>query len=461
MAMTWLQDGRLARWFGLLGLMLAVAGLAVYALWPRQSLAASLLEGAAVLCLITFLAVNYRAIRAVSAGRAARLGLHSGLMVIVFVAIVTLVNVLAARHSLQWDLSESGQFSLAPQTVQLLTQLSQDVKATLFVQNTGPDQGRTKRVLQGLMEGYQRHTPHLTVEYVDPDSRPAVAKQYGITQYNTVVFESGAQEARVRFSSPEELDNREQLFTNALIRVTRAEKKRIVFLEGHGEHRLDDAGQNGFSALKEALEREGFDVGSLLLAQQGSVPAGTTVLVVGGPNKLMAPQEVERLRAYLQEGGRLLVMVDPMTESGLEPLLGEWGVTIDQDLVIETSVQLFGAGAEVVVATSYSPTHPVTRDFKLSTAFPAARSLRADPARQGTLRYEGLVMTSEKSWGETDLRNPQVSLDRLRDLKGPLHLAAAVQPASPQEGEPAASETPLKGQLLVFGDSDFAANGFF
>lgn len=464
MAMRWLQDGRLARWLGLLGLCLAVAGVAVYALWPQQSLAASLLEAAAVLCLIAFLGVNYRAIRAVSAGRAARLGLHSGLMVVVFVTIVILVNVLAARHSLRWDLSESGRFSLAPQTIQLLNGLGQDVKVTLFVQNAGQDQGYTKRVLQSLAEGYQHHTPHLQIEYVDPDNRPAVAKQYGISQYNTVVFESGEQETRVRFSSPEELENREQLFTNALIRVTREERKHIVFLEGHGEHRLDDVGEKGFSAVKEALEREGHDVSSIVLAQQGVVPATATALVIGGPAKLMAPQELELLRGYLNGGGRLLVMIDPLVESGLEPLLEEWGVRLDPDLVIETSVTLFGAGAEVVLATNYSPTHPVTKDFNLSTVFPAARSLHADPARQGAFQYEGLVITSDKSWGETDLSNPQVNLDRLQDIRGPLHLAAAVQPQPAQapQGETAAPPAPaIDGQLLVFGDSDFASNNYF
>ena len=400
--------------------------------------------------------------RAVSLGRAARLGLHGGAMTLVFVAIVTLVNVLAARHSLRWDLSESGQFSLAPQTIKLLSGLDRDVTVTLFVQ----DLGRTKQVLEGLMESYQHHTPRLTVTYVDPDKRPAVAKQYGITQYDTVVFESGGQQTQVRFLSPEELNNREQLFTNALIRVTRTEKKRIAFLEGHGEHRLDDAGQNGFSTVKEGLEREGYEVSSLLLAQQGSVPERTTAVVVGGPSKLMAPPEMEAIRAYLNGGGRLLVMLDPLAQSGLEPLLADWGVTVDQDLVIETSVVLFGTGPEVVVATQYSQSHPVTNDFTPSTAFPAARSVRFNQALQERFSYDGLIMTSDKSWGETDLSNRQVSLDRIRDLKGPLHLAAAVRPVSSPQGEegggaPAAKQPLDAARLIVFGDSDFATNSFF
>ncbi len=392
------------------------------------------------------------------AGRAARLGLHGGLLTVVFIAVIGLVNVLAVRHNVRWDWSGSGEFSLSPQTVKVLKALDRDVTVTLFVQ----DLGRTKEVLRGVLDSYQQYTPHLTVVSVDPDKRPAVAKQYGVTQYDTVVFESGGQETRVRLLGPEDLDNREQLFTNALIRATRTGKKRIAFLDGHGEHRLDDPGQNGFSAVKEGLEREGYDVVGLSLAQQGSVPDKTVALVVGGAAKLMAPQEMEAVRSYVNKGGRLLVLTDPMVTSGLEPLLADWGVTLDQDLAIETSISLFGAGLEVVVARTYSTTHAITKDFTLDTAFPVARSLRFDPAKEGAFKHDSLVTTSDKSWGETDLKSQQVGFDRLRDIKGPLTLAMAVRPAPPQEQPPAVS-APISNtaRLVVFGDSDFATNGFF
>jgi len=394
-----------------------------------------------------------------SAGRAARVGLHSGLLTVTFLAVIGLVNVLAARHNLRWDLSGSGQFSLSPQTVKLLKALDRDVTVTLFVQ----DLGRTKETLHGLVDSYQQYTPRLTAVYIDPDKRPAVAKQYGVTQYDTMVFESGGHETRVRLLGPEDLDNREQLFTNALIRVTRTEKKRIAFLEGHGEHRLDDTGQGGFSSLKEGLEREGYEVVALSLAQQGSVPEKTTALVVGGAAKLMAPQEMEAVRAYLNKGGRLLVLTDPQVTSGLEPLLADWGVILNRDMAIETSISLFGAGLEVVVARAYSSEHAVTKDFTLNTAFPAARSLRFDPAKADAFKHDDLVMTSDKSWGETDLKSQQVTYDRLRDIKGPLTLAMAVQPVPPKkQPAPADAAAPSSAaRLVVFGDSDFAANSFF
>jgi ABC-type uncharacterized transport system involved in gliding motility auxiliary subunit len=454
-------EGRRDRWArraGVLGVGFAVTGLSAYALWPQFPRVASVLEGAALLCFVFYVTVNAKAIRVASSGRTARLGLHSTLLVIVVVAIVGLVNTLAARHNVRWDLSGSGKFSLAPQTIKILKGLDRDVTMTLFVQDSDP----SKEMLQGLAESYQHDTFRIKIVSIDPDKHPAVAKQYGITQYNTVVVESGGQSTRMRFSNQQELDNREQQFTNALIRVTRTEKKRIAFLEGHGEHRTDDVGQNGFSLVKEALEHEGYNVSSLVLAQQGQVPEKMAAIVIDGPTKTIAPQEVEILRNYLNAGGRLLVMVDPLVTSGLDALLADWGVTLDNDLVIETSSPLFGAGLEVVVASHYSTSHPITKEFTLATAFPAARSLRFDESKKGPLQSDPLITTSDKSWGETDLKNPQVSLDRLRDIAGPLQIAMAVRPGTPREDDHAPTTGPNRAaRLVVFGDADFATNNFF
>ncbi|HUJ79112.1 MAG TPA: DUF4350 domain-containing protein [Nitrospiria bacterium] len=452
-------ERRWARWTGVGGLAFAAAGFVTYVFLPRRPLPTSILEGLALVCFTVYVAMNFRLLRVASTGRAARVGLHSGLLSVTFIAVIGLANVLAVRHNTQWDLSGSGQFSLSPQTVKILKALDRDVTVTLFVQDLGP----TKETLHSLVGSYQQYTPRLTAVFVDPDKRPAVARQYGVTQYDTVVFESGGQVTRVRLLGQEDLNNREQLFTNALIRVTRTEKKRIAFLEGHGEHRLDDSGQGGFSAVKEGLEREGYEVVGVSLAQSGSVPDKTTVLVMGGGVKLMAPQEMEAIRAYLNKGGRVLVLTDPEVTTGLEPLLADWGVVPERDLAIETSISLFGAGLDVVVARSYSAEHPVTKDFALNTAFPAARSLRFDPAKSAQFKHDDLVMTSDKSWGETDLKNQQVSYDRLRDIKGPLTLAMAVQPVPPKKDQaPADASAPSSAaRLVVFGDSDFATNSYF
>jgi ABC-type uncharacterized transport system involved in gliding motility auxiliary subunit len=67
---------------------------------------------------------------------------------------------------------------------------------------------------------------------------------------------------------------------------------------------------------------------------------------------------------------------------------------------------------------------------------------------------EPLLRTNEASWGESDLSpgdKKQVEFDEKTDIKGPVQIAAV---ATKTMGD-------KKGRLIVVGDSDFAANGFY
>jgi ABC-type uncharacterized transport system involved in gliding motility auxiliary subunit len=63
-----------------------------------------------------------------------------------------------------------------------------------------------------------------------------------------------------------------------------------------------------------------------------------------------------------------------------------------------------------------------------------------------------LLSTSERSWGETSTGSSEVSLDPNVDMPGPVSIAVAVTKDQAEN---------KKSRLIVFGDSDFASNGFF
>ncbi|HTP42578.1 MAG TPA: hypothetical protein VML36_09140, partial [Nitrospiria bacterium] len=88
-------ERRWTRWVGLGGLAVAVAGFVTYLFWPRRPLATSLLEGTALVCLAVYVAANFRLLRLATTGRAARAGVHTGLLAVTFIAVIGLANVLA------------------------------------------------------------------------------------------------------------------------------------------------------------------------------------------------------------------------------------------------------------------------------------------------------------------------------------------------------------------------------
>src|SRR5918998_143406 len=225
---------------GVIGGALALAGLVAYSLVPDMLWLVTLLFGLALICLVAFFVVHFETVKAFSARRSTRLGANSILMIVLFTAILTIINFLAARHSKRWDLSETQHFTLAPQTYQILRGLKQDVKVTVFAQDRSPSFNQYR----DLLDSYRQASDKLKVEYVDPERRPGVARQYGITRADTAVLESGDQTTRVNVPSEAEL-------TSALIRVSKDKKKVIQFLEGHGERSLSDQDRGGLSIVKE------------------------------------------------------------------------------------------------------------------------------------------------------------------------------------------------------------------
>jgi ABC-type uncharacterized transport system involved in gliding motility auxiliary subunit len=143
------------------------------------------------------------------------------------------------------------------------------------------------------------------------------------------------------------------------------------------------------------------------------------------------------LRAYLARGGKLLLLLDPPDRPDSAALtnlvaLRPSGASRSANIVVDTSGmgQLLGTDVSVPVAARYE-NHPITERFNLMTAYPLARSvsiLRAAP----TGRYaQNLVLTSPRSWAETDIKRLLDSgevqqEDDKGDVAGPVSLAAAV-----------------------------------
>jgi ABC-type uncharacterized transport system involved in gliding motility auxiliary subunit len=379
-------------------------------------------------------------------------------MVLIFISILGIVNFILSRHHLRFDFSETSSFSLAPQTLQVLKDLKKDVKLTAFVSDQGPTRSRTK----DLLSGYSYHNPRITFTLVDPDKKPSLAKQYGITQYDTLVLESGKQESQIKTIDEQEL-------TNAIIRVVQEERRKILFLENHGEHRLSDQEKAGYSRVKDSLEKQGFDVGTLSLLEEGKVPDKTAVLAIPGPQKGFLPQEKAALSSYLAANGKVLLLLDPDAQANLEDFLSQWGIKMGKGLIIDPVSRLLGGDFTVPVVTNY-PAHDITKNFNLATFFPVAESVNFDTSRAPELEYKPLAQTSDNSWSKTRLTETRLNFNPGEDVRGPLILAAVItrktlsgSPEPHPHEPPAKAEPPeeTRPTLVVYGDSDFAANGSF
>lgn len=427
---------------GIAGAVLGAAGLIVYSLAPEKLWVITLLEGLAVVCLTAFFINHFETLKAFSVQRSTRLGVNSVLMVLLFVGILVILNFLAARHSKRWDLSETQHFTLAPQTHRVLRGLSREVKITVFTQ----ERGQAFTTYRDLLDSYRQESDKIKVEYVDPERRPGVARQYGIIRADTAVLESGPQTTRITSPSEAEL-------TGALIRVSKDSKKRVLFLEGHGERSLSDQERGGFSLAREALTKQNYEVDTLFLLNESAIPEGVSVLVLAGPRRPVTREEKDRISRYVTNGGRLLVLLDPDSQADIEDLLRQWGVEAGRGVLVDLRDRLAQGDLTALMVRTFTE-HEITQDFTFAVLFPVSRHLTFHEESGKEWDFVPLARTSPQSWAETNLQGRVVSFSAKEDVQGPLPLAAALTPKKPLE------EGKRRAALVVVGNSSFATNAY-
>jgi ABC-type uncharacterized transport system involved in gliding motility auxiliary subunit len=409
-------------------------------------------------------AVPRRTLRQAFSLRTLKYGSHASLFTVIVLAVVCILYSLAMRHNQRFDVTQAKRFTLAEQSIKLLQGLQYPIKIIGFYSLAERD----REIFTDLVKQYTQHTDKLAYEVIDPDRQPAIAKQYDITAYNTVVVEGNGKKEKISRAE-------EATLTNAILKVTRTTKKVVYFVTGHGEPALTDSDRLGYSAAKQALEDQNYTVQELVLARQSQVPDDAAVVIVAGPRRDLLESEMEAISTFLGRGGHLFVMLDPDTAPGLVTFVKRYGVEVGNDVVIETNPlgRLVGGDYLMPVVMAYER-HAITKELgNVMTMFPVVRSVQVAKELPPGITAQGLAMSSAESWAETDfkaLQEGRTAFDADSDRRGPISIAvvatinaektgtsASTSEASEQP-EKEQSATPRAARLVVFGDSEFANN---
>lgn len=381
--------------------------------------------------------------------RSSQLGTNTTVLGLSVLAILVVVNYLGYKHSKKFDLTTEKMFTLSDQTTNLVRGLKADVNIVLFSKK--PDQ-----TLDDIMGEYKALSPHIHYQFVDPEEKPDVVKEYGAKHLEEVVVASAG---RTEHLDPtfgmggQTPDASEQDITTAILKVTRTGEKTVCFVEGHGEASLEDESEHGYSKAAAGLKREGFETKSVNLVKEGGVPSDCDVVVVAGAQQAFFPAEVDSLQKYLNAGGKALILADPEVEVGLGSIFSAWNIDVAKNLVVDASGlgQLVGAGPAAPLVVDYGES-PITKNFtRAMTIFPMARTVSiADKSKVEPTDVE-LLKTSTASFTIPGLKPGQnkVSFDPKTDTRGPLSLGVAGSKPAEKNGQ---------ARLVVIGNSAFAAN---
>lgn len=408
-------------------------------------------------------------------GRRAWWTLNEVVAVILAAALTGLINYLAARHYVRWDVTPTGDYTLSERTVGLLRGLQADIDVTVFFSAEHEAYGDVRALLEEYAYVARRAEGlTLRIEWIDPVRDLARAAELretqGLTQGNVVIFSSAGRQKVVRERDLVEYDytpllaqqpkrrmafRGEQAFTSAIRSVTVRGIPVVYFIGGHGEREISSYERYaGYSQLARVLRDDFIAVKPLLLAEAGDVPDDCAALVIAGPTRRYAAAELEMLRAFLSRKGRLLALLDPSTPTGLEELIAEWGVRLAADRVIGFSL----TGRETFVPRFGE--HAITRRLS-NTAIVLYVPRSVEPIGQGAELADRpqvtvLATTAQNGWAERNPDQTPPKFDEGEDRKGPISVAVAVErgpvPGIDVEIRPT--------RMVVVGDSEFVANGY-
>ena len=344
--------------------------------------------------------------------------LRNTLFVLLLIAVATGAGHLASRYKLQRDITLNASNSLEPGSVIVLKQMTGPVTIVVYATEHDARLGDIRKLIREFVSLYQRYKPDLKLNFIDPEKEPEMARAAGI-QLNgeMVVSYAGRSEHLTQLN--------EQVLTATLLRLAHTRDQVVMYLDGHGERKLDGAANHDLGELFGAkLKQNGFRIASLNLALAQEVPDNSSVLVVTQPQVPLLSGETDKLLRYIERGGNLLWLVDAEPLRGLEPLAERLDLLLPPGVVIDPSAAEMNAPATWSLGAAYTP-HAITRDFNLITAFPSARPLAWNESAEW--EHHALLEVAPRGWVSRSAAQTKPRFDKQHDTPGPVVIAAALQ----------------------------------
>ncbi|HEY6332834.1 MAG TPA: Gldg family protein, partial [Blastocatellia bacterium] len=189
---------------------------------------------------------------------------------VIVIAILGVVNFLANRYDKSFDTTSDKKFTLSEQSKKIVKNLKQDVTIAYWDR---PDAFTRAR---DLFDRYKGLSPHVNVQYNDPDKKFAQAKAAGVTNYGNIFVEVGNKKVEAKSLTEEDV-------TGALVKALKGGDREVCFVLGSGEHSADSTDRDGYSQAKEAAEKSSYKTQTIKLIPKSEIPTDCTVVVVPGP----------------------------------------------------------------------------------------------------------------------------------------------------------------------------------
>ncbi len=473
---TTLVDAALT--LSLAGVVVLIGGLVVWLTVPELRTPGLVLIGVALVMLAIPVLTHLRTVRDALTARSGRYAANTIVMVAAFMFILMLLGFISFSNSSRIDVTATRQFTLAPQTEKILDEMDQGVTARVYTTPDDARQVRIKRQAEDYLYEFNRRNRDFSYEFIDPDLTPARARQDGISEYPTIVFEAEESDRNPYLLTPfffgEEFVLSEQDLVSAILISTGEQQKVVYFTTGHRERNTADSEENsgGYGFARSGLLGDNYAVRTLNLKQVEAVPSDSAVLIIAGPTGSFLVDERDKIEAYLRDGGRAMFLLDDAVNPQLNKILNNWGVNLPAGTIVDVGSSVTtDPRSPIIRRADYNQESPITKPLD-DSFFTHATGIQdvIERAPQGlppnpdelNITLTPLASTSIFSCVTTDPDSSSCNLEG--DLPGPHFLAMVVEALAPvgeAPVQPAPGEEVKRTSIIVFGDSDFASNQFY
>ena len=365
-----------------------------------------------------------------------RNGSYSTLLIVIFVAIVVVINMIVGKlpsKYTQIDISDQQLYSIGDETKKVLNNLDKDVTIYQIAQSGSEDE-----TISNLLQKYADESKHVKVELKDPVVSPKFVSEYTSDQVssNSLIVVCGDRNKVVNYNDMYEstmdyntynyqttgFDGEGQI-TSAIAYVTTENLPVLYTLEGHGEKELD-------STIKEDIEKANMEIKTLNLISEGSVPDDAACLLIDSPSSDISEDEKTALLDYLENGGKAMVFSD-YTESTLTnfaAVLENYGVKAADGIVFEGDNQHYGMQMPYYLLPTVNSTDASseTASSGYYIIMPYAQGIQKLDDVRDTVTIEDILTTSDSAYSKTNLQSETLEKED-GDVEGPFALGVSIK----------------------------------
>lgn len=390
------------------------------------------------------------------------------LLIVLILAIYVGANALIDKiDPADIDFTSEKLYSLSQESKDKIASVAKDTKIILYGMSEYPE-------VEDFAKLYSKQNEHITYEVLtDASTRPDLQNSYGIGSSieSLIIIEAGEQRKAVTVSdlysvdylTYESIDITEQSLTNAIISVNLEKTPKIYFVTDHAYYKEE------YTVAQEYLKNEANDVEDINIIVNGGIPEDCDVLVITTLSEDFTEFEKNEILAYIQKGGKLMVLADPnfglIELPNFNSILEQYGVSISKgEIFEEDSANMINGYADMIIPDINSESE-ITRYISTDGALVFMGSGKIDFVSDDELENlgvtkENLVYAKSSAFIRIDYNTSSTSrIDSDEDASGAVLGSLLTKKITNEDGTETNSELLLYSNSIMVSDLAVTLNG--